>query len=398
VQFVENAGSGKQRERLVNMILYVPKDPNRDDADDDALAGGEELQREIVERAGIRAGANAGSSILVFDEKVGTFLTPRGRYSIKMFDSYMQLSGKTYDYQIMYTHIARLFLLPMPENRGNNIAFVISLSVPIRQGQQRYAHLVMQVPIKAHTLAVSLDEAEIEERFGPDSLAPEMEGDLHKLLAKAFKVLTKRKIYTVGRFVSDGGDKSVRCALKSNDGMLFPLQKSFFFIHKPPTFIPFDSIVSVEFQRYSGTHASAARSFDLCVTSNTGKDYVFTSIDRKEYSNLFAFLQSKNIRIKNIRENSGDGGANLSDAGEDSAGSESDDSDFNASDFSEGGSSEEDSDFNASGSDSENEGGKKRKESKENKKGNKGKKSSKKSKKRKASSDKGGSGKKKREE
>ncbi len=33
--------------------------------------------------------------------------------------------------------------------------------------------------------------------------------------------------------------QSVRCSLRSNDGLLFPLDKSFFFIHKPATYIRF---------------------------------------------------------------------------------------------------------------------------------------------------------------
>jgi hypothetical protein len=50
-----------------------------------------------------------------------------------------------YDYKIQYEDISKLFLLEKPDDRYT--AFVISLEKPIRQGQQKYQHLVLQVCI-----------------------------------------------------------------------------------------------------------------------------------------------------------------------------------------------------------------------------------------------------------
>jgi hypothetical protein len=50
-----------------------------------------------------------------------------------------------YDYKIQYEDISKLFLLEKPDDRYT--AFVISLEKPIRQGQQKYQHLVLQVRI-----------------------------------------------------------------------------------------------------------------------------------------------------------------------------------------------------------------------------------------------------------
>ena len=85
----------------------------------------------------------SGSIIAEFDESKGTFLTPRGRYSIELYDSFLRMRGAKYDYKIKYDDISRLFLLPKPDDV--HYAFVISLDKPIRQGQQRYQHLVLQV-------------------------------------------------------------------------------------------------------------------------------------------------------------------------------------------------------------------------------------------------------------
>ena len=90
-----------------------------------------------------------------------------------------------------------------------------------------------------------LDEDEIEEKFGKNSLKPEMTDHLYKLVAKCFKFITKQKIYSVGRFVTARKDangepfKALRVACGANNGYLYPLKKSFMYIHKPAVHIPY---------------------------------------------------------------------------------------------------------------------------------------------------------------
>ena len=69
--------------------------------------------------------------------------SPRGKYAVEMYKTYMRMHGKTYDYKIMYKDFEKFFLLQKPDR--HHCAFVMSLAVPIRQGQQRYQHLVMQM-------------------------------------------------------------------------------------------------------------------------------------------------------------------------------------------------------------------------------------------------------------
>ena len=56
-------------------------------------------------------------------------------------------------------------------------------------------------------------------------------------MATLFKLITRGKVFQPGSFESHSKQKAVRCTLKSNDGLLYPLDKSFFFIHKPATYI-----------------------------------------------------------------------------------------------------------------------------------------------------------------
>jgi len=49
------------------------------------------------------------------------------------------------------------------------------------------------------------------------------------------KGLSGCKVTKPGVYMSAGGKKAVRCSQKAEDGYLFPLEKSFFYITKPAT-------------------------------------------------------------------------------------------------------------------------------------------------------------------
>ncbi len=68
----------------------------------------------------------------------------RGRYSIKIFPSFIQLHGKTFDYKIPHKSVIRLFLLPHNDQR--QMFFVIQLDPPLRQGQTRYHFVILLLP------------------------------------------------------------------------------------------------------------------------------------------------------------------------------------------------------------------------------------------------------------
>lgn len=63
-----------------------------------------------------------------------------GRYDIKIYHTFFQLHGKTFDYKIPIGTVLRLFLLPHKD--GRQTYFVVSLDPPIKQGQTRYHFLV----------------------------------------------------------------------------------------------------------------------------------------------------------------------------------------------------------------------------------------------------------------
>ncbi|KAG5176109.1 hypothetical protein JKP88DRAFT_336294 [Tribonema minus] len=310
----------RDKDCLVEMRLYLPDESEDDDGmevDEDGEAirkkdkkprfTAETFHQAVMDRANIRD--VKGSVLCELDSSLGTFLTPRGRYALEMYSTFLRMHGSKYDYKIQYEDINKLFLLEKPDDRY--VAFVISLDKPVRQGQQRYQHLVLQASKVEETLNLNMSEAELQEKY-KGALEPVMRGALCNLIAKIFKSLSGRAVFVTGNYRSAAGAKCVKCAMGASEGHLYPLNKSFIFIHKPTRVIGFDEVESVEFQRYSGTQdpSTVRRSFDLCVTLRSisgepSKDYTFSGIDRSEYPSLYQWCQTKNLRIKNIKS-SGD--------------------------------------------------------------------------------------------
>ena len=91
-----------------------------DDEDGEEISAAQAFHDAIKEKAEISQ--VAGDIILSFEEVL--VLTPRGRYDVDMFPEFLRLRGKTYDYKILYTTIARLFLLPKDDM---HVLFIVSL-------------------------------------------------------------------------------------------------------------------------------------------------------------------------------------------------------------------------------------------------------------------------------
>lgn len=298
LQFHEDDTVAGDEETLVEMRVYLPPG---DGTDEDVMTA-EIFRDEVLQRANIRA--VAGKSIVDLDESMGTFLTPRGRYGVEIYGSFLRMHGKTFDYKIMYSNINRCFLLELPN--GLNTAFVISLEEPIRQGKQGYPHLVLQLSKDDVHIDVNLSPDEIRKYNG--NIHERMSGALPQIVATLFKFIIGKKVYTSGKFKTHSGDRAVKCAVKAQSGVLFPLEKSFMFIHKPTTFIRYEEVEFIEFQRYAGqSGSSASRNFDLLVSCRSvggepAREFLFSAIDRREFPELSQFLTSKKLRIRNLKE------------------------------------------------------------------------------------------------
>uniref|UniRef100_A0A8C3MYX0 FACT complex subunit SSRP1 n=1 Tax=Geospiza parvula TaxID=87175 RepID=A0A8C3MYX0_GEOPR len=225
---------------LMEVRFYVP--PTQEDGVDPVEA----FAQNVLSKADVIQAT--GDAICIFREL--QCLTPRGRYDIRIYPTFLHLHGKTFDYKIPYTTVLRLFLLPHKDQR--QMFFVISLDPPIKQGQTRY-HFLILLFSKDEDISLTLNMNE------------------------------------------HSGAQCITCSYKASSGLLYPLERGFIYVHKPPVHIRFDEISFVNFARGTTT----TRSFDFEIETKQGTQYTFSSIEREEYGKLFDFVNAKKLNIKN---------------------------------------------------------------------------------------------------
>ncbi|XP_025423207.1 FACT complex subunit Ssrp1 [Sipha flava] len=233
----------------------------------------------------------SGDAIAIFREM--QCLTPRGRYDIKVFQTFFQLHGKTFDYKIPMTTVLRLFILPHKD--GRQIFFVVSLDPPIKQGQTRYHYLVLLFNMEDETsMELPFTDEEIESKYA-GKLTKELSGPTYEVLAQVMKAIVNRKITTPASFKGHSGTSAIGCSYKAAAGYIYPLERGFIYIHKPPLHIRFEEISSVNFARGGGS----TRSFDFEIELKNGVIHTFSSIEKEEYGSLYDFINAKKLRVKN---------------------------------------------------------------------------------------------------
>ena len=87
-----------QEESLVTVRFYVPQSASEDVNEKDDTAA-HRLQKQILERAVLVN--NNGNMIAEIDDRLGQFVTPRGRYMMEFYDNYMRMNGNNYTYKIL---------------------------------------------------------------------------------------------------------------------------------------------------------------------------------------------------------------------------------------------------------------------------------------------------------
>lgn len=220
-------------------------------------------------------------------------VTPRGRYDVKFFTDFIDLHGKTFDYKISYDHILRLFLLPHKD--GRQMYFVMAMDPPMKQGNTRYPFLIVLFNIE-EIISVDLTISDkTREKFGEriEKLDESISGPYHEVVSRICRTVLDKKITVPGNFSTSAGSKCLACSYKASSGFLYPLERGFLFVHKPPIHLLFSDIAHVKFDRSS----QGTRSFDFEIDHKNGTKYVFSGIEKVEQDRLSEFVNSKGINI-----------------------------------------------------------------------------------------------------
>jgi structure-specific recognition protein 1 len=164
-----------------------------------------------------------------------------------------------------------------------------------------YPHIVIQFETEAVVERdLALSKELLAEKY-KDRLEESYKGLIHEVFTKVLRGLSGAKVTRPGSFRSCQDGYAVKSSLKAEDGLLYPLEKGFFFLPKPPTLILHEEIEFVEFERHGAGGASmSSHYFDLLVKLKNDQEHLFRNIQRNEYHNLFNFINGKNMKIMNL--------------------------------------------------------------------------------------------------
>ncbi|KAL7258521.1 hypothetical protein ACSBR1_004619 [Camellia fascicularis] len=284
---VDDTTGANEKDSLMEISFHIPNSNTQFVGDENRLAQSS-LTKSCQWRVLVQAVKN-----LLFHLKELRFLLQGeyctsvwGRYNVELHLSFLRLQGQANDFKIQYSSVVRLFLLP--------------------------------------------------------------KGLIHEVFILIMRGLSGAKVTRPGRFRSCQDGYAVKSSLKAEDGVLYPLEKGFFFLLKPPTLILHEEIDYVEFERHAAG-GSNMHCFDLLIRSKTEQEHLFRNILRNEYHNLFDFISDDDDavdphleRIKNaVGEDESDEEDEDFVADRDDGGSPTDDSGEEESDASDSGGEKE---------------------------------------------------------
>ncbi len=290
VQFAEDETADRDDYNLTQITFHFPLGQDGEDLHGPAS----NFHKRIEELNVIQA--ITGDVIVEFTKEQGNFMAPRGKYAIQMLPTSFILKGPKYTYSIKYSNLNSFYLLQLSPDIS---AFVIGLDKPIRQGQQKYQNLAMELPAFKETITLNLTP-EQEVQF-PD-LQVSMEDEFRSLVAKVFKSVSGKNVFIPKKYQTVAGSFAMKCVHRTNNGFLFPLTKAFVFIYKPTLIVLFEDIKQVVYKRYSKVAKSATRHFDISFVLKEQaqrkyecKEFLFQNIDRIEFPNLNSYLEERKI-------------------------------------------------------------------------------------------------------
>ncbi|CDR96569.1 structure specific recognition protein, putative [Babesia bigemina] len=274
-------------DELVEIRFFMP---NKPDSEDNELQL-EDLKQTFLLKAGLDE-LKTETVALLTDVPL---IVPRGRFEIEFTRRHIKLHGKSYDYNMFFTNISRMFLVPKPNSPHVN--FIVGLHQAMRHGQTRYPYVVMQFDAEEDIeLEINMPPADLQTM----KLEKLMTGKTFNVVTKLFGTLVSKPIVVPGEFKSDKGESGFSCTYKATSGHLFPLNRSLLFIVKPVIFIRFDDIISVEFSRTG--MSTQNRFFAFSIATKLGQEFEFTNIDRAEFEPLSKYLASRDVKIKRLEE------------------------------------------------------------------------------------------------
>uniref|UniRef100_A0A914YK74 FACT complex subunit SSRP1 n=1 Tax=Panagrolaimus superbus TaxID=310955 RepID=A0A914YK74_9BILA len=272
---------------LVEMRLHMPMVEGVSEEESPA----ELLRQAIMKYAAVEA--ETEQHIVLLTNML--CLTPRGRYDVKIFPTFLSFHGKTYDYKIPARSVNRLFMLKHKD--GRRLFFVMHINPPIRQGQTRYSFIVFEFnKDELAELELSLTDEQLKETY-EGKIERHLNGPLYNIVAKLFRVFVGIKVTVPGGFTLKDDTEAVTCSYKQSHGFLYPMDKGFMYVPKPPLYLRYEEIANVNFARSD----VSTKTFDLEISVKGGASFVFSSVAKDDFDSLLQFCKEKNLPVQNVK-------------------------------------------------------------------------------------------------
>jgi structure-specific recognition protein 1 len=146
---------------------------------------------------------------------------------------------------------------------------------------------------------MALTEPQIE-KYG-DKLEKSYDAPTYQVISEVFSGLSDKKI-TRSKFKSSTSSQGIKCSLKANEALLYPLDRHILSVPKPPTLLAHREILRATFSRAGG---SMTRTFEVKFSMDSGVEHSYSSIPREEFVYLEDYCREAGMTVENEMEGDG---------------------------------------------------------------------------------------------
>ena len=256
---------------------------------------GELLKEELIKLAGI--GSISGS--IAHIPEIQTII-PRGKFDIYFLKNSLKIHGQSHNYKTDIKNIEKVFLVPKVD--GHFSYLILRLKSPLKQGNTSYPFVIFQIKNENEIIVdLQIPEDDEDVKKNLDEVPNPLEGSTIDVFATLFKyIVNKNLIIPTSNFTFSKGP-FVKCSYKANDGVLYFLEKSMLFVHKPVLDISHESIREIDLARINESGLQQ-RSFDMTIKLKK-ESYQFSGLDREEIDKLQEYIKAKKIKLNSVDEN-----------------------------------------------------------------------------------------------
>ena len=198
----------------------------------------------------------------------------------------------------------KVFSFSPPKQHLTHYQLLIIHYSSISRNSQPFTYKFIIFQIKAENeISIDLQIPEDDETLNNiEDFQTPLKGKTIDIIAKLFHYIMDKNIIIPPDSFTFSKGPFVKCSYKANDGVLYFLEKSILFVHKPVLEIEHESIKEVDLARIQ-VSSLQQRSFDITIRLKKDKEeFQFSGLDRDEIDILQQYMNAKKIKLNNKDE------------------------------------------------------------------------------------------------